>query len=301
MSEPYKNTRNSGNRTGGRSGSQTGGQTGKPTGKQTVKKTDLPNIQKSNSATSAPSELSPDVVSSLFDSDLQAKLDDVKSTGKVAPSVLSLFTLLCVRISEQDRQISEQRERITELETECAKSDQYSRRSTIVVSGLKHDKNEKPDDLKRSVCNSLSSSGVNVDPAQLQACHRNQSNRSDPSKPPSITVRFYDFNLKDKIVNDYHNYDRATKRRRDVTVSQSLNYHFRSLKKAINEYIGSDSIRYIHYRSSSAGLVVQLKKERVISGEVMFRKIFCLDDFVSQFQAAGTELVVDPEPVDPSS
>ena len=106
-------------------------------------------------------------------------------------------------------------------------------------------------------------------------------------------MRFFDFNLKDKVASGYNNYDRVNKRCREVTISQSLNYHFRSLKKAINEHIGSVNIRYIHFRSSSSGIVVQLQKDRVISGEVMFRKIFCLEDFVTQFQAGGTELVKD--------
>ena len=230
--------------------------------------------------------------------DFQAKLNQLnKATGtnKLPPAALSLFTLLCTRISEQDARLEEQSKRIADLERECAKTDQYSRRSTIVMSGLKLDENETSADLKRTVCDTLSSSGVNVDPSQLQACHRNAANQSEPSKPPSVTVRFYDFNLKDKISNDYQNYDRANNRRREVTISQSLNYHFRSLKKAINDHIGSGNIRYIHYRSSSAGLVVQLKKDRVISGDIMFRKIFCLDDFLAQLQAGGTELVKDSQ------
>ena len=236
------------------------------------------------------------VKQTVLDPDLQAKLKELsKGSNKPSAAVISLFTLLCTRISEQDVKLEEQSKRISDLERECAKSDQYSRRSTIVMSGLKLDQNEKSDDLKRSVCKALSSSGVSVDPSQLQACHRNGPNKSDSSKPPSVTVRFYDFNLKDKIANDYNNYDKAKNQRREVTISQSLNYHFRSLKKAINDYVGSNNIRYIHYRSSSAGLVVQLKKDRVISGDIMFRKIFCLDDLVTQFQAGGTELVKDSQ------
>ena len=219
----------------------------------------------------------------------------------MSPPVLALFTLLCTKISDQDKVIHEQSVRISQLERECAKSDQYSRRSTIVVSGLKHASNEKPDELKRSVCDTLTNSGVNVDPSQLQACHRNAPNQSDKTKPPSVTVRFYDYNLKDKIVSDYSNYDKVKKQRREVTISQSLNYHFRSLKKAINDHIGSVNIRYIHFRSSSSGIVVQLKRERVASGEVMFRKIFCLEDFVTQFEAAVTKLVIDSETAPPPS
>ena len=91
--------------------------------------------------------------------------------------------------------ISEQKSRLDSLENECAKSDQYSRRSTVVLSGLTSQKTESPDSLKSSVCNVLSdTSGVTVKQRDLQACHRN-GKPSDPSKPPSVTVRFFDFNL----------------------------------------------------------------------------------------------------------
>lgn len=223
-----------------------------------------------------------------LDPELSSKLDEIKSDSSVSAQVLSLLTLLCIRVSDQESTINEQRRKIAQLETENAKTDQYNRRSTIIVSGLPRESHEKPESLKRNICATLSRSGVSVSPDDLQACHRNAQDNSDSNKPPSVTVRFFNYDRKDSVVNGYHNYDKEKKCKREVTVTQSLNYHFRTLKKAINAHVGSANIRYIHYRSASSGLVVQFKKECVTSGDLTLRKIFSFDDFEARLLDAQT-------------
>ena len=177
-------------------------------------------------------------------------------------------------------------DRLAKLEVECAKTDQYSRRSTIVVSGLAVSNGETSESLSNAVCKAISSQSVTVTPRDLQACHRNGTSKDN--KPPSVTVRLYDYGLKDRVLRGYSNFDKATKSRRRVTVTQSLNPYFRDLKAKINEKVGTENIRYIHYRSPTAGLVVRFKNDQVIQGETVVKGIFCMDSFSSQIDGKIT-------------
>ena len=87
-----------------------------------------------SNAASVSSVTPPSIHSPSSTCDFQVKIDELSSNNKVAPAVTALFVLLNSRINEQDKELIEQSKRISELEKECAKTDQYSRRSTIVVS-----------------------------------------------------------------------------------------------------------------------------------------------------------------------
>lgn len=178
-----------------------------------------------------------------------------------------------------------------------AKTEQYSRRNTCVVVGLKVDSSESNNThskLADNVCKTLSTvSGTSVKPTDLSAVHRNGNGKSQPGvrntrsakTPPSVTVCFYNSNLKDKIMQNFSNFDSSANKPRDVRLYQSLTKFYSDLKNQISgeveSRLGKNKVRWIHWRSQSAGLVVKLKD----SNQTVIKSIFCIDDFKRQFQS----------------
>ena len=60
---------------------------------------------------------------------------------------------------------------------------QYSRRSTLILSGVQMDESENQSALQNHVCQLLSDSGVTVKAVDLSDCHRNSK------KPRKITTK----------------------------------------------------------------------------------------------------------------
>ena len=60
------------------------------------------------------------------------------------------------------------------VESNLAKTDQYSRRSTVLVTGLDyHKESETYQNLSENVASKLSRSGVKLSYSDFAACHRN--------------------------------------------------------------------------------------------------------------------------------
>jgi len=183
-------------------------------------------------------------------------------------------------------------DRITTLEAEqgvqevnLARTDQYSRRSTVVVTGMGFDKDtESVESLTKAVTTELSKSGVTVKPADISVCHRNaQAYKEIKLKdktvkvPPSVTVKFHNTAKKDKVLREYSNYDSVNKKPKKVKLAQSLNPYFITLKTTINNYCRNSRIElnWIHYRSPTAGICVKTRAGKNYS------KIFSFQDFVN--------------------
>ena len=180
---------------------------------------------------------------------------------------------------------------IDKVESDIARCDQYSRRNTVVVTGLDFKSNESHDELTENVASEISKCGIHVAKHDFSACHRN-SNRpisvtndktgKTTNIPPSVTVRFYDSYKKDTILHKYRNYEHNKPKK--VRVYQSLNNYYTNLKKKITSFCLDNEIeiRWIHWRSQSSGFCVKVSdkdESRVIS------KIFSMGDFTQQVMA----------------
>lgn len=187
---------------------------------------------------------------------------------------------------------------ISLIEKTVNKTDQYSRRAMITVTGLSKptDHAETSHELSTKVAEVLSKSGQNVNTTDLIATHRNSRDTKTirgKEVPPSITVKFANINLKDNVLRSYKNYDLTTKRQRDVRLYQSLTKHYSDLRRVILDFLNSDesdtsfgmsrcgkSAKWVTYQSPSSGFAVKLK-----SGEFM-RGIHDWDDFMISFTNA---------------
>ena len=188
---------------------------------------------------------------------------------------------------------------VEHLSTQLAKNEQYSRRNTVVVANVSVTEGENNETLKENVCKLLSEkSGSTVKPTNIQAIHRNAKPKSDggsnngsgnsstnsANSPPTVTVRFYDFNLKDKVLRNGKNPPVNTRKPRVV---QSLTPHFKKLKGAISKFCKdrSEPIKFIHYTSSTKGLCVKFSgsgkgNSKDENDGKMISGIFCLRDFL---------------------
>ena len=102
---------------------------------------------------------------------------------------------------------------------------QYSRRDTVVVTGMPYTTGEKSEVLGKTLATELSNSGIKVSESDFGAYHRNGNkiktkvitDRSGVEKeikiPPSlsVTVRFNHSNLKDNVIRNYKNFDSTKK------------------------------------------------------------------------------------------
>ena len=74
----------------------------------------------------------------------------------------------------------------------------------------------------------LTTSGIKVTSTDFSACHRNGNKIKTITKkgkqvkvPPTFTVRFYNSNKKDNVMNNYKNYHNG--KPKSIRVVQSLN------------------------------------------------------------------------------
>ena len=216
--------------------------------------------------------------------------------------------------------ISDLQHTVDHLTVQLARTDQYSRRGTVVVSGLAKSHDETSDSLVNVACEKISQlSGIKVEPSDIQAVHRNgdgnkESDNSDNSDNsangsdrnlrsrnksgvvtsaansakssdsiPSITVRFHNLMKKDKVMGNIRNYNKPVK------VTQSLTPYLRGVKKQIGKITKEKrpdlEVRFIHLKSSTAGLAVKLvNKGQPLDkkGWVHYTGIWCVHDFVEQ-------------------
>ena len=231
---------------------------------------------------------------------LGPRLDSLVTTDPVLIELRSVLNTVITQLIEvkTDLVISSTVQQESFIRT--AKTEQYSRRNTCVVVGLKIDASESNNThskLADNVCKTLSSvSGTPVKSTDLSAVHRNGSGKTQSQSqggrttrsnktPPSVTVCFYNSNLKDKIMQTFSNFDSSADKPRDVRLYQSLTKFYSDLKTQISGHVesslGKNKVRWIHWRSQSAGLVVKLKD----GNQTVIKSIFCFDDFKRQFQS----------------
>ena len=171
------------------------------------------------------------------------------------------------------------------VETDIAKTDQYARRNTVMVTGIDYKREtETFNELTETVATELSKSGVAVPASDFAACHRNGNriknitrNGKTVKTPPSVTVRFYNCHKKDNVLNSYKNHENG--KHKKVKVVQSLNTYYQNLKTNVSNFCRDKemNVKWIHWRSSSAGLCIKL------GDDSFYSRIHCMTDFTKQY------------------
>ena len=172
---------------------------------------------------------------------------------------------------------------------------QYTRRDTLVVTGIPFSAGEDPEQLKGKLATELSASGVSVSNNDFSAYHRNGNkmiekqitdrSTGDTKKiivPPSVTVRFKNSNQKDRVIRGYKNFDRQKNQPKKIRVFQSITPYYSNLKRDISTYFKEDEtvnkeILWVHWRSPSCGMAVKCKDGTYFHG------IHCMQDLIEQF------------------
>ena len=122
--------------------------------------------------------------------------------------------------------------------------------------------------ITRSQSNSRPGNGNGISPGS-----------GDSPMVPSVTVCFYDSNVKDRVLKAYSNYDTTAKKSKPVRLYQSLSPHFKALKSQISSELkemlksrnSKSTVRWIHWRP--AGLCCKLSDNTLIKG------ILSIEDF----------------------
>ena len=225
---------------------------------------------------------------------IQPMLDSIVSSDLAVVTLKNVLSVLTSQIVELKTEVVLDSNKHHDTFIRTVKNEQYSRRNTAVLVGLPADPSESPTsagNLVDIVAKKLTEiSGTPVKPENFSAVHRNgpvkddsaRSTRHSNTKIPSITVYFFDSNQKDKVLQNYSNFDKSRGKSRDVRLYQSLSKFYTDLKSSLSSEIesklGKNKLKWIHWRSQSTGFVVKLKDDRT------FKKIFCLNDFLGQLQ-----------------
>ena len=166
---------------------------------------------------------------------------------------------------------------------QAEKAKQYTRRNTVILSGLEMEDGETRAQLESKVSGILSESGIQVKTVDLDHCHRNGSTYKkidNKSVPPSVTVVFSKSSKKDTVLLNYSNYDHRTRKRKNITIYQSLSKYYNKVRVDISNHISNNATRFgkcrwIHWRSATAGICVKTDK-------YTYTHIFCFNDFMNK-------------------
>ena len=78
--------------------------------------------------------------------------------------------------------------RVTELEKQQAKKEQYSRRNNVEISGISNEVSDE--NLEKKVIDICKESGIDLNPCDIDACHRPPSGCVNTSNTKHVIVKF---------------------------------------------------------------------------------------------------------------
>ena len=168
--------------------------------------------------------------------EISSMIDNLKPKGTFETQVKLVLQALSKHVEVLSTNCSAMSTCVDTVETNLAKTDQYSRRSTVLVTGMDYKKeSETYDSLSTNVASQLSKSGVKVSYSDFAACHRNgnkiktvKRSGGEVVTPSSITVKFVNANKKDSVLKGYKNFEGGKPKK--VKVVQSLNNYYQELK-----------------------------------------------------------------------
>ena len=217
--------------------------------------------------------------------DVLLMVESLKTKGSFEATIKSTIQVLIKHMQVISTNCSVVSGTVDTVETDIAKKDQYARRNTVMVTGIDYKSETKTfNELTETVATELSKSGVAVSTADFAACHRNGNkirnitrNGKTVKTPPSVTVRFYNCHKKDNVLNNYRNYENG--KHKKIKVVQSLNTYYQNLKTNVSNFCRDNDmkVKWIHWRSSSAGLCIKLGDDSYYS------RVHCMTDFTKQY------------------
>ena len=140
-------------------------------------------------------------------SELSHMIESLQPSSKFENSCKSILQILNKHVLLLSTSCGAMAGSVDAVETNIAKTDQYSRRDTVVVTGVDYKpETETYNSLSDTVAEEMRKSGVQVSSSDFSACHRNGKTTKVPPAP-SITVRFYSSYKKDNLLFRYKNYE----------------------------------------------------------------------------------------------
>ena len=217
--------------------------------------------------------------------DVLSMVESLKTKSSFEATIKSTMQVLIKHMQVLSTNCSVVSSSVDTVETDIARTDQYARRNTVMATGIDYKREtETFNQLSETVATELSKSGVAVSTVDFAACHRNSNrirnitrNGKTVKTPPSVTVRFYNCHKKDNVLNSYKNHENG--KHKKVKVVQSLNTYYQNLKTNVSNFcrINDMKVKWIHWRSSSAGLCIKLDDDSFYS------KVHCMTDFTKQY------------------
>ena len=231
---------------------------------------------------------------------LKTMLGTVPATTPFEKNMVNVVNLLIAQHQDLRTEFKSFQERtgfmalhMQDVELSVIKTEQYSRRDCITVTGIPHAKEETTKELGPKVASALSKSGVAVKLGDLSAFHRNGKEgreiklREGGTKkvPPTVTVKFQSINQKDDVVKNYKNFDQSKKKPAEIQVYHSISPHYANMRRAISSFFrdspeaAGKTLKWVRYLSPSAGLAVKLKSDEFMT------KIHTMNDFWNNFES----------------
>ena len=217
--------------------------------------------------------------------DVLSVVESLKTKSSFEATINSTIQVLIKHMQVISANCSVVSSSVDTVETEIARTDQYARRNTVMVTGIDYKREtETFNELTETVATELSKSGVPVSTSDFAACHRNGNrirnvtrNGKTVKTPPSVTVRFYNCHKKDNVLNNYKNHENGKQKK--IKVVQSINTHYQNLKTNVSNFCRDNNmkVKWIHWRSSSAGLCIKLDDDSFYS------RVHCMTDFTKQY------------------
>ena len=231
---------------------------------------------------------------------IKSMLESVPPTSPFEKNLVNCVNLVIAQMREikynvemANTRAADMSHSLKDVRMSAIRSEQYSRRDCVTVTGLTQSEGETPKELVPKVATVLSKSGVTVKAEDISACHRNGGkvkqiklrDGSLKSIPPTITVKFKSINQKDELIKGYKNFDAAKSKPADVQVYHSLSKHYAGLRRDILNFFRTDeaaagrSAKWVKYLSPTSGLALKLRTDEFMKG------IHSWDDFVRCFQS----------------
>ena len=140
-------------------------------------------------------------------------IESLQPSSKFESSYKSILQILNKHVLLLSTNCSAMAGSVDTVERNIAKTDQYSRRDTVVATGVDYKpETETYNSLSDTVAEEMRKSGLQVSSSDFSACHRNGKkhkqitrNGKTTKTPPSITVRFYTSYKKDKRYKNNEN------------------------------------------------------------------------------------------------
>jgi len=163
-------------------------------------------------------------------------------------------------LEDENRQLKESHAR---LEESHAKLEQYSRKGVMIMTGVKMEENETPEELERIVIGNLHTilnRNSVLNRSDFVAIHRNGSKYKD-NRPPSITIKFIRYGQKDLF------FCKEARINRKNTIPE-INY-FHNLSPYYiniqNDIKGDKMTKWIRYDGDRRGFTVCLDNGKILN------------------------------------